>query len=360
MGRIVIPFFNVREQYLDCQREIDHFMQHVMSTGQMYSGEYLDHLKDIIGVCYDNADICLTNSGTSALITALMSLNIKKGTGILMPTLTYAATAQAVIAVGCYPIFVDIDEHYLMCLKDMDRKFQRFRPNVGAVLSVDLYGQGMDLDEIVPWCENNKLPLVIDAAQSWDSSNSVYNQTRAAAVCLSFNPLKNWGGTGGGAVVSNRINSNIMRAITHEGKLDGTVVQHGTNMRMDSIQAAVLVSKYEYCHTNSYKKRMIHSNYLQNFQHMMPLPTKWKTNTPYVSVIAPVDAYPVRAALDAAGIEHRSHYDLPLHMEPAFERYSVPCPRAEKLAGRLISLPNHWHLRDDQVDTVIAVVQSAV
>ena len=356
----MIPFFNVREQYLDNQKEIDHYMQHVMSTGQMYSGEYIDHLKEIIASYYDNAGVCLTNSGTSALITALMSLNIRRGSGILMPTLTYAATAQAILAIGCYPVFVDIDEHYLMCMRDMDAKFERFRPNVGAVIAVDLYGQGMDLNELVPWCEKNRLPLIIDAAQSWGLSSTGYNQTRADAVCLSFNPLKNWGGTGGGAVVSNRISTDTMRAVTHEGKLDGRVILHGVNMRMDSLQAAVLVAKYDYCRLGELKKRTIHFKYKQNFRHLMPMETEWRYTRPYVSVIAPLDAAAMRAALDAAGIEYRSHYDLPLHMEPAFERYSLPCPRAEHLAGRLISLPNHRHLRDDQIDTVIATVLSAI
>jgi dTDP-4-amino-4,6-dideoxygalactose transaminase len=151
-----------------------------------------------------------------------------------------------------------------------------------------------------------------------------------------------------------------MRAVTHEGKLDGRVVQHGVNMRMDSIQAAVLIAKHDYCRLGGLKKRSIHFKYKQNFRHLMPMETEWRYTVPYVSVIAPPDAVAVRAALDAANIEHRSHYDLPLHMEPAFERYSLPCPRAEHLAGRLISLPNHRHLRDDQIDTIIATVLSAI
>lgn len=360
MGRIMIPFFNTREQYLDNQTEIDHYMQHVMSTGQMYSGEYIDHVKDVINHNYSASNVALTNSGTSALITALIGLKIRKGTGILMPTLTYAATAQAILAVGCYPIFVDIEEHYLMCMKDLQRKFDRFRPIVGAVLSVDLYGQGMDLDQIVPWCERNNLPLIIDAAQSWDLHSSGYDQTRAAAICFSFNPLKNWGGSGGGAVLSNHITEDSLRAITHEGKLNGRVVSRGTNMRMDALQAAVLIAKYSYSMQNMPKKKSIHARYRKAFKEIMPLPTEWKSSTPYVSVIAPQDPSAMRSALDAAGIEHRSHYEFPLHMEEAFRCHRVPCPRAESLAGRLISLPNHWHLRDDQVDTVIAVVHSAL
>ena len=357
----MIPFFNIREQYLDNQVEIDHYMQHVMSTGQMYSGEYIDHVKEVIYHNYDKGNLALTNSGTSALITALMGLRIRKGTGILMPTLTYAATAQAVLAVGCYPIFADIEEHYLMCMEDLQRKFDRFRPHIGAVIAVDLYGQGMDLDKIVPWCEMAKLPLIIDAAQSWDlHSLSSYDQTRAAAICFSFNPLKNWGGSGGGAVWSDSISEDSLRSITHEGKLNGRVVSHGTNMRMDALQAAVLIAKYSYSMQNMPTKKNIHARYRKSFRHIMPLPTEWKSSTPYVSVIAPEDPVSMRAALDAAGIEHRSHYDLPLHMEEAFESYRIPCPHAEELAGRLISLPNHWHLRDDQVDTIIAVVQSAL
>ena len=360
----MIPFFDVREQYLDNQKHIDHHMQYAMSTGQMYSGEYLDELESLIAMDYGDIPsnpVALTNSGTSALITALISLKIPPGRCVLMPALTYAATAQAAIAAGLSPVFVDIDDHYLMDLKHLNAQYERFRPHVGAVIGVDLYGQQMDTMLLSAWCQERRLKLVLDAAQSYGLRPRA---TDLDAVCLSFNPLKNWGGTGGGAVItSGSIDPELLRATTHEGKNPaGAVIGYGTNMRMDSIQAGVLLAKRSYVREHHGRKSQIHNQYRSYFRDIMPQRTEWDHRfiEPYVSVIAPKDPLRVRAALDAANIEHRSHYALPLHMEPAFERYATPCPHAESLAGRLISLPNHLHLRDDQVDTVIETVHAAL
>jgi len=364
MGEIMISFFNVREQYLDCQLEINHNMQHAMSTGQMYSGEYLDQLSKVIAMDYGNIvfqQVTLTNSGTSALITALLAMRISVGKCVLMPTLTYAATAQAVLAAGLKPVFVDVDSHYLMDIKHLNKQYERFRTSVGAVIAVDLYGQQMDTEHLSEWCKERNLKVILDAAQSYGLRPYA---TDLDAICLSFNPLKNWAGMGGGAVITNiHTDLELLRAATHEGKNSrGIVVCYGTNMRMDSIQAAVLLAKRDYVRDHISRKNQIHSRYYKHFVDIMPLSNDRhnRISNPYVSVIAPQDPVGVRAALDAAGIEHRSHYSTPLHMEPVFERYATPCLYAESLAGRLISLPNHWHLKDDQVDTVIAVVKSAI
>jgi len=362
MGEIMISFFNVREQYLDCQVKINHNMQHAMSTGQMYSGEYLDQLSKIIATDYGNIvfqQVTLTNSGTSALITALLAMRIPAGKCVLMPTLTYAATAQAVLAVGLKPVFVDVDSHYLMDMKHLNSQYEKFQASVGAVIAVDLYGQQMDTEYLSKWCKERNLKVILDAAQSYGLRPYA---TDLDAICLSFNPLKNWGGMGGGAVITNiHTDLELLRAATHEGKnTEGIVVSHGTNMRMDSIQAAVLLAKRDYVRDHISRKNQIHNRYYKNFVDIMPLSNNRYNSNPYVSVIAPQDPAGVRAALDAEGIEYRSHYSKPLHMEPAFERYATPCLYAESLAGRLISLPNHWHLQDDQIDAIIAVVKSAI
>jgi dTDP-4-amino-4,6-dideoxygalactose transaminase len=248
-----------------------------------------------------------------------------------------------------------------MDMDHLESQYNQFKENIAAVIAVDLYGQQMDTEQLSAWCKERNLKVILDAAQSYGLRPYA---TDLDAICLSFNPLKNWGGTGGGAVITNiHTDPELLRAATHEGKnSEGIVASYGTNMRMDSIQAAVLLAKREYVRDHLGRKNHIHSRYRKHFADIMPLSTDWRNQifNPYVSVISPQDPVSVRAALDAANIEHRSHYAMPLHMEPAFDRYAAPCPYAESLAGRLISLPNHWHLRDEQVDTVIAVVQSAL
>lgn len=335
-----------------------------MSTGQMYQGDFLDRLRDQIADDYDvdPKQVTLTNSGTSALTIALMTLNIPKGSNVLMPTLTYVATAQAVIAAGHRPVFVDIDEHCLMCFDDLKRKFNQLRPYVRAVIGVDLYGQPIFRGKLEAFCRENSLKLVIDSAQSYGSRHpGTANKIEIDRQCLSFNPLKNWGGIGGGAVIAPEDAQFNLHAATHEGKVGGEVWRHGLNMRMDSIQAAVLMAKHEYYKENVQKKSAIHFSYITAFpKEIMPDSVMWGRWTPYVSVIFPENADEVRAALDAAGIEHRSHYALPCHMEPYFKDHPRDCPRAEALAGKIITLPNHWHLRNDQVHQIIDVVTRSI
>lgn len=360
----MIPFFNVREQYLDNQSVIDYHMQYAMSTGQMYSGDYLDSLKYQISADYEVSisQITLTNSGTSALTIAINTLNIPRNSSVLMPTLTYVATAQAVIAAGLRPVFVDIDENCLMCFDDLKRKFDLLRPFVKAVIGVDLYGQPIFRGKLEAFCTNNNLKLVIDSAQSYGSKHAgTQNRVKVDRQCLSFNPLKNWGGIGGGAVIASEDSQFDLHAASHEGKAYGEVWRHGLNMRMDSLQAGVLLAKYDYYKEHINRKGEIHLAYRRAFpEDIMPYASSMWTWNPYVSVIFPKNAEEVRAALDAAGIEHRSHYTLPLHMEPYFKDHPRDCPRAEALAGKIISLPNHWHLRDDQVHQIIDVVSRSI
>lgn len=333
-----------------------------LATGKYFSDIEHTDLAKMISYRYHDAPVTLTNSGTSALITALIALDLRKGTRVLMPTLTYAATAQAVIAVGCHPEFVDINEQYLMDTDQLKKTFDRFRPTISAVLAVDLYGQASNIESLLPFCRDRKIPLVIDAAQSFGLTSHHYDQTTADAVCLSFNPLKNWGGIGGGAVISKKINPAKLRAITHCGKDDlGEVRFQGGNYRMDALQASILLNKMEYCWEMEDRKHSIDRAYRAAFSNIMPKPTPWNTDRKvYVSVISPEHPDRVRKALTAANIEHRSHYDRPLHMEPLFRRSAETLPVAESLAGRLISLPNNYHITDDDVAQVIDVVASAL
>lgn len=346
---------------MDCQLEIDAAVQYVMATGQYFEGEALHELEQDLRTIYSGADAVLTNSGTSALWVALNSVGIKNNSFVAVPAVSYAATAQAVLSSGFFPMFIDIDEHFLMDMDCLDRAHKHLGNSLGGVISVDLYGQGVDLDVFIPWCHSRGLPIILDSAQSIGlHSPGAYDQTEADAVCLSFNPLKNWGGHGGGAVIT-REGANEMRSMTRNGKsLSGLVETVGGNLRMDSLQAAVLRAKKDYCGYNLSRKREIHKRYLNSFRDIMPKTVQLQDMNPYVSVIAPVDAARVRSALDTAGIEHRSHYDRPLNLEPQFDKFRYPCPRAESYIGRLISLPNHWHLRDDELDYIIHTVKSAI
>jgi len=360
----MINFYNVQEQYADCKAEIDHAVQGVMAGGQFFQADYNVQLANIISNRYGYANVQLTSSCTAALHASLLALKLPQNSNVAVPALTYVATAQAVIAAGHNPVFIDVDKHWLMDVNDLYWAMYR-EHKIAAVIAVDLYGQGPDIEKIAALCRDRGAKLIIDAAQSFGLHSKKYNQLEADAICLSFNPLKNLGGMGGGAIVSTKLDPVLLRAICHEGKTSsgpaGQAEYHGLNYRMDSVQAAMLTAKLPYYDRMKQRKFDICERYYSQFTGLVEMPDRADSgHQHYIFAIAPENAETVRQSLSNAGIGTSSHYQRPLTSEPAFSWYYRTCPKADRLEGRIISLPAHWHLSDSDVDTVVKVVKSSL
>ena len=170
---------------------------------------------------------------------------------------------------------------------------------------------------------------------------------------------------GGGAIVSNQLDPVMLRAICHEGKTSsgpaGQAEYHGLNYRMDSVQAAMLQAKIPYYDRMKQRKFDICERYYAEFTRLVEMPERTQSgHQHYIFAIAPEDAERVRQSLSNAGIGTSSHYQRPLTVEPAFSWYYRNCPRAIKLEERIISLPSHWHMTDEDIDQVISVVKAAL
>lgn len=368
----MISYYNLKEQYQDCQTFILGGMQTVFASGDFYSGAAHDAVARYIRVKYDDAYVELTNSGTSALIATLMALYTKRGSRVLLPALTYAATAQAVMAVGCIPTFVDIDDSWLLDVELLDEMYDKYGDEISTLITVDLYGQGVELERVRKWCDKNNVKWIIDAAHSFGVCSKNYNQTVADAICLSFNPLKNLGGSGGGAIVSKTIHPTILGATCMMGKTErgphGAIELPGLNFRMLSTQAATLAAKAPYFEDHIIRKMKICETYYNHFRNYpdkldLPIRKPWGTWNYYSFSIAPVNHESVKAALKDAGIEYSSHYAKPLNREGFVKQYGYQaCPETEYITSneRVISLPSHWHLSNEQVNTVITTVLAAL
>ena len=368
----MISYYNLKEQYQDCQTFILGGMQTVFASGDFYSGAAHDAVARYIRVKYDDAYVELTNSGTSALIATLMALYTKRGSRVLLPALTYAATAQAVIAVGCIPTFVDIDDSWLLDVELLDEMYDKYGDEISTLITVDLYGQGVELERVRKWCDKNNVKWIIDAAHSFGVCSKNYNQTVADAICLSFNPLKNLGGSGGGAIVSKTIHPTILGATCMMGKTErgphGAIELPGLNFRMLSTQAATLAAKAPYFEDHIIRKMKICETYYNHFRNYpdkldLPIRKPWGTWNYYSFSIAPLQQERVKEALKAANIEYSSHYTKPLNREGFVKQYGYQlCPESEYITSneRIISLPSHWHMSNDEVNTVITTVLAAL
>jgi dTDP-3-amino-2,3,6-trideoxy-4-keto-D-glucose/dTDP-3-amino-3,4,6-trideoxy-alpha-D-glucose/dTDP-2,6-dideoxy-D-kanosamine transaminase len=358
----MINYYNVAQQYLDCKDDIDQAVQSSMQGGQFFNNGYLDSLAGKISNRYNYANVQLTSSCTAALHAALLCLDLPAGSAIAVPAISYVATAQAVLAAGHHPVFIDVDKHWLMDINDLFWQMDR-EHRIKAVITVDLYGQGADIYNMFALCRDKGSKLIIDAAQSFGLHSKNYNQVASSdAICLSFNPLKNLGGMGGGAIVSNSLDPVVMRAVCHEGKTNsgpqGQAEYHGLNYRMDAVAAAMLLAKFDYHQRNQQRKYEICARYRSELTGLVEMPELSDSGSVhYTFSIAPTDPERMRNMLSARGIGFSSHYLRPLTCEPVFKRYYRKCEKAELLEDRIISLPCHWHLTDDQVDKVIATVK---
>jgi UDP-2-acetamido-2-deoxy-ribo-hexuluronate aminotransferase len=360
-----IKFYNLKEQFEDQKLNILGAINFVAASGQYFAEDYVKRFENLVSGLYDGGSCASCNSGTSALIVALKIADLPKNSRVLIPAMTYVATANAVVAAGLVPVCVDIDNYWLMDYKQMAFHLEHLQ-YVSAVIVVDLYGQGVDLPKYRALCDHYQVKLIVDAAQSFDLKYDAYHQIDYCdSIALSFNPLKNLGALGNaGAVVSKNYTVEQLKKYTHQGKQDGDVVTPGVNLRMDAVQAAVLLTKYERWDDIMQRKFVISGFYRQQLEGLVEMPDRvmYATPTNYVFEIAPSaeQLEAIKFALSVRDIEYTSHYEKPIHHYSAYQSSVDLCPRATALAGRCLSLPNHWHMSNDDVMQVIDAVKSVV
>lgn len=364
---MAIDFYNLQQLYDEQKLDIMKAIHNVAFDGQYFANESVVKFESLISRLYNQASVVATNSGTSALITALYAANIPVGSFVIIPAMTYVATANAVKAVGCIPLPVDIDDQWLLDYNEVEKYLYATSKNkISAVVVVDLYGQGVDLAKFKALCDSYSVKLIVDAAQSFEMHYHNYNQIDYCdSLALSFNPLKNLGAMGNaGAVVSKNHTVEELSIYIKQGMLKTDAIFPGLNMRMDAIQAAVLNVKFTRFYDHLIRKCDISDYYRQNLIDIVEMPRKssLSTHTNYVFPIAPKYADRVRSALDEVRIGYASHYIKPIHHHSAFKPASGQdyCPNATKLASRIISIPNHSHLSNSEVDYIIGLLKSVL
>lgn len=353
-------FYNLAEQYEDQRYEIMQAIDQVAKGGQYFADSAVARFESLISRLYDRASCAGCSSGTAGLYIALMAAKLPPNSHVLIPAMTYVATANAVVSAGLIPVCVDINHFWLMDY-DLLNEYLDKMPNVSAVIVVDLYGQGVDLVRYKALCDHYKVKLIVDAAQSFELKYDHYHQIDYCdSLALSFNPLKNLGAMGNaGAVVSKNYTVDELKVWTHQGKHKNDVVNPGLNLRIDAIQAAVLTVKYDRFDDAMQRKAAISWLYKTEFEGKILMPERimYATPTNYVFVVAPRYPDVLKTFLSLNNIEYASHYEKPVHHYTAYKTTIDYCPFASSLAGRIVSLPNHWHMKNEEIDRVIETVK---
>jgi dTDP-4-amino-4,6-dideoxygalactose transaminase len=324
-------------------------------------------------------DAAALSSGTAALHLALLMLGVGPNDDVLMPTLTFVATANTALYVGARPVFLDVEprswclDPNLLADELTDRARRGRRP--AAVLPVDLYGQCADYEPILEACQRYEIPVIEEAAEGVGAQ---YEGKPAGSfgvmAVYSFNGNKIMTTSGGGALLSN--DSELIaraRYLATQAREPAPHYEHttvGYNYRMSNLLAAVGRGQLRNLPAKIGRRRAIKQRYRDGFHDLpgvafMPdasygSPTNWLTVITIDPAQAAVTNEDVRLRLEADDIEARPSWK-PMHMQPLFAEAPVIGGHvAEHIFATGLCLPSGSSLTDADQDRVIAIVRETL
>lgn len=314
------------------------------------------------------------SSGTDALQIVMMAEGIGRGDAVFLPAFTYTATAEVPLVLGATPVFVDVDPNTFQIDPDHLRTRIRAVKDAGklaarAIVGVDLFGQPAPWPELRKIAEEEGLFLLADCAQSFGADLEGKPLGReATATTLSFFPSKPLGGYGdGGAILTDDPErAALYRSLrTHgEGGTRYEVLRTGMNGRLDTLQAAVLLAKLDGFKEELDRRDAIARAYDAGLADVVQVPVRVPNSKSAWAIYAillkdPAERAPLQAHLKERGVPSAIYYPLPLHKQPAYRDHhdGTALPVSEDLAQRILALPIHPELTDDDVARVIAAVR---
>ena len=355
-----MQFIDLGAQQARIKDKIEAGIARVLSHGKYILGPEVIELEEKLAA-FTGAKYCITcGNGTDALQIAQMALGIGPGDEVITPGFTYIATAETVALLGAKPVYVDVDP--VTYNLDPARLEAAITPNTKAIIPVSLYGQCADFDAINAIAEKYNIPVIEDAAQSF---GAMYKGKRSCNLttiaCTSFFPSKPLGGYGdGGAIFTNDDElAKVIRQVARHGQ-DRRYhhVRVGVNSRLDSLQAAILLPKLEILAEELELRQQVANRYtkLLNEAGIMTTPTIVEGNvSAYAQYTIQVEnRSDVQAKLKEAGIPTAVHYPIPLNKQPAVADGSIELPVGDQIAERVMSLPMHPYLTEDEQLVVVS------
>jgi len=315
-----------------------------------------------------------TANGTDSIIIALKALGIGTGDTVLVPATTFIATADAVTAVGANVEFIDIEKDYYTM--DPDKIIEYLKgPNghkVKAIIPVHLYGQMADMERISQIAKEYNLKVIEDAAQAHGSKLNGHQPGYYSDIATySFYPGKNLGafGDAGAITTNNEELYNKCKMLVNHGRLKEKYTHEieGFNMRLDTIQAAILRIKLRHLSEWTSLRKQKASIYIEMLKNKdnIQYPKIRKNAEPvwHIFSILIDNRDAVKEDLFKNGIETGIHYPIPLHLQPAYKYKNYKqgdFPNAEYHASHELSLPFWAEITKENISKVITKLSNQI
>jgi len=357
-----IPFFAAEREFAAHGRELLERIGEVLTGGQTLQGDEVRRFEGALAQRVGRAHAVAVGSGTDALFFALRALGIGAGDEVLVPALSFIASASCVVRAGARPVFVDTDARHLL---DLDDARGALTARTRAVIAVDLFGQTLDRRALDELASEHGLLVIEDAAQALGAAGA---GAIGAASCLSFDPTKPLAAPGsGGALLTDdaELAARARRLRWHGRDRDGRYAELGYNSQLPEAAAAVLRHKLELEPAWRAARQRVAARYDAALAATSAIhaPEHGELGEHAFSkyVVRSGERDRLSERLAHAGVPTRIHYARPLHREPLFADAAAgqrACPNAERAAREVLSLPIHAFLREDELDRVTDTLTS--
>jgi len=359
----LIPQADPARRFARFRPSIDAAIADVLSGGHYILGkavaQFEESFADFSGVAFAVG----VGSGTDALTLALLACGIEQNDEVVLPALTFAGSAHAILRAGAKPIFADVDP-LTRCL-DPKAVAAAITPKTKAIMPVHLFGSIGDMQGLKALAEKHGLKIIADCAQAHGAtSDGKPVATLADASAFSFYPTKNLGciGDGGAVLTNDPAIAQRLRAHRNYGFFDTSRISEmpAFNSRLDELQAAILSVLLTSLAEENAQRCQIAEIYRQTL-HDLPigLPPDIAGSVYHQFAITHPERDSLRAHLKAAGVESAVHYSPGLHQHPAFASFvTQPLPHSEQLASSLLSLPIQSEIAAPAMEQICKAIRS--
>ncbi len=369
-----MQFIDLKAQQARIREKIENNIKAVLDHGKYIMGPEIKQLEETLADYVGTKYAVGVASGTDALLMPLMTYDVGPGDAVFTTPFTFVATAEVIRLLGATPVFVDvmedtfnIDPEKLETVIKETVAEGKLKPR--GIIPVDLFGQTADYDEIQKIADAHGLFVLQDAAQSFGAS---YKGTKACShgdvAATSFFPAKPLGAYGdGGMVFTNNaeLHEKLVSIRVHgKGSNKYDNIRVGLNGRLDTLQAAILLAKFDIFPEEIDLRQTVAQRYSDGLKDVVTVPAVRDYNVSAWAqyTLRHPNRETVQSKLKEHGIPTAIYYPLSLHRQEAFLHLGYnegDFPISEQMSRQVFSLPMHPYLTEEEQNKVIEIIRQS-
>jgi dTDP-4-amino-4,6-dideoxygalactose transaminase len=362
-----IPLQNIVKQNAQLRDELINNFVSVLDSGRYVSGPGVEKFEQEFAKYLSVEYAIGLSSGSSALELALKSVGVEKGDEVIVPSLTFIASIEAILEADAIPVLIDIDP----LTWNIDPKLieKAITPKTKAIVPVHLHGRLADMNKILPVAQKNNLKVVEDSAQAHGASRGEFRAGSCSdAAAFSFYPGKNLGALGEAGAVSTdnqSVYEFIKRARNYGSKEKYVHIHRGNNFRMDELQSLLLSTKLK--HLDEWTEKRIKSakQYDKNLDGKAIVRTHSDEGRHVYHIYSVLvdNRNKVMADMGSKKIGVSSHYPIPCHLQEGYKNFikiGSNLDNSELISSKLLSLPLDENITPEDIAYICVELEKSI